>query len=270
MSPSATRPQIPGAVPLRILTYNVHRCLGLDRRYSPQRIASVIAESGADVIALQEIDAHRPRSGHVDQAMEIAEALKMQVHFFPALRLEEELYGDAVLSTYPMRLVKAASLPRPPGRLWEERGALWVEIDLGAARLQVVNTHFGLRDRERRMQAEVIMGPEWFARPDMRPPAVLLGDFNSVPDSAAYRRLTTDLRDAQRLIERPPRATFPTRFPLLRLDHVFLYGDIAVRDVTLLRSRTARIASDHVPLSVDLTIPAETKVAVPEGMDIGA
>jgi len=244
------------AVDLRLLTYNVHRCLGIDGRYSPDRIARVIAASGADIIALQELDAFRPRSGGVDQAMTIAEQLEMRVHFHPALRLEEELYGDAILTNRPMRLVKADALPRPPGRLWEERGALWVEIDLGGGNaLQVINTHFGLRDRERRMQADTILGPAWIGREDFRPPAVLLGDFNSVPTSEAYRRLTARMRDAQRALRRPAKPTFPTRLPILRIDHVFLMGEIEVRSVTALRSRVARIASDHVPLAVDIRVP---------------
>ena len=244
------------AIDLRLLTYNVHRCLGIDGRYSPDRIARVIAESGADVIALQELDAFRPRSGGVDQAMTIAAQLEMRVHFHPALRLEEELYGDAILSALPMRLVKADALPRPPGRIWEERGALWVEIDLGGGNtLQVINTHFGLRDRERRMQADTIMGPAWMGRNDFRPPAILLGDFNSVPTSEAYRRLTARMRDAQRELPRPTKPTFPTRLPLLRIDHIFLMGEIEVRNVKALRSPAARIASDHVPLAVDIRIP---------------
>ena len=100
------------------MTYNVHRCRGVDRSWSPERIAQVIASCHPDIVALQELDVGRARSGHIDQAEVIARDLGMDVQFFPAMRVMEELYGDAILSRLPARLVKADSLPgirRMPG-----------------------------------------------------------------------------------------------------------------------------------------------------------
>ena len=99
---------------IRIMTYNVHRCRGRDRQYSPQRIADVIASAKPDIVALQELDVGRARSGGVDQAEMIAAALGMRAQFHPALKVMEELYGDAILTACPSRLVKAGALPGLP------------------------------------------------------------------------------------------------------------------------------------------------------------
>lgn len=233
-----------GDRPLKILTYNVHSCIGTDRRHDPSRIAEVIAASGADIIGLQELDVGRRRTGSVDQAHAIASALCMQAHFHPAMHVEEEKYGDAILTAMPMRLVKADGLPS----IGEPRGAIWVEITIGDRKLQVINTHLGLRRRERLQQAAALLGPAWLAHPDcLGQPTILMGDFNSVPSSLAYRTLTLGLRDAG-LPGPKPRPTFPSRYPLLRLDYIFLSGGLASRGIHLPADLLSRRASDHLPL----------------------
>ncbi|HXQ46446.1 MAG TPA: endonuclease/exonuclease/phosphatase family protein, partial [Caulobacteraceae bacterium] len=108
----------------RILTYNVHRCIGVDGRLDVGRIAAVIAALEPDIVALQELDVRRARTGGVDQAHEIARRLDMACHFNAALRVEEEQYGDAILTSYPERLVKAGPLPAlERGLPLEPRGA---------------------------------------------------------------------------------------------------------------------------------------------------
>ena len=110
----------------RLLTYNVHRCVGVDRRLDVARIAAVIAEHEPDVVCLQELDVGRARTGLVDQAGTIADRLSMSFHFHPAFRVETEQYGDAILTLRPERLVKSGALPTirgVPGL--EPRGALW-------------------------------------------------------------------------------------------------------------------------------------------------
>src|SRR5262249_37923564 len=109
------------------MTYNVHRCVGADGRADPRRIAEVIAACQPAIAALQEIDGGRRRTGGIDQPLAIAHLLGMGVHFHPALKVEEELYGDAILTALPMRLVKAGSLPGSIG--FEPRGALWVAVE---------------------------------------------------------------------------------------------------------------------------------------------
>jgi len=250
-----TQPSI--QVPVTLATYNVRRCLGTDRCLSPERIAEVIADCDADIVALQEIDVGRLRSGGVDQTLLIADKLGFTSHFHPALRIEEEQYGDAVLTRCPSRLVKVGLLPGLRN-LWpsEPRGAIWVEAMVGGARLQVINTHFGLRRRERRAQAVALLGGDWIGR--CQPPYAVVGDLNSLPHGSVYRSFAARLSDAHLAgTQGRPAPTFPSRRPMLRIDHIFVSDDIEVTSAEVVRSPLTRVASDHLPLIAQLRIPAE-------------
>jgi endonuclease/exonuclease/phosphatase family metal-dependent hydrolase len=256
---SSTMQTVPHATPkpamqtLRVLTYNVHSCRGTDRRHDPVRIAEVIAGCAPDVIALQELDVGRARTGGIDQAKVIADHLKMQAHFHPALHVEEEKYGDAILTALPSRFVRAAALPS----IGEPRGAIWVEIDIAGEALQVINTHFGLRRRERTAQAAALLGPDWLGHERCRTnPTLLVGDLNAVPSSSAYDLLARQLRAAAAPEGRRPKATFPSRFPLLRLDHVFINDRLDMTGLDVVDNALARRASDHLPLLAQIGLEA--------------
>ncbi len=240
------------------MTYNVHSCRGVDGRLDVGRIAAVIAQSRPDIVALQELDVHRPRTGRVDQAHAIAARLGMHFHFNAALTVEEERYGDAILTALPLRLVKSGALPNLPrmqvrGRGLEDRGALWVEVDVDGRPLQVINTHLGLVPPEQTVQSRVLVGPDWLgAAPG---PLILLGDFNATPRYAAYKRFAALLGDARKLAPgRPGAPTFPSRMPMLRIDHVFVSRGVEVDGVHAPDTALGRIASDHLPLVMDFTL----------------
>lgn len=240
----------------RIVTYNVHRCVGNDRRLDVGRIAAVLAALNPDIVALQELDVGRRRTGHVDQAHEIAIRLDMACHFHAALQVEEERYGDAILTAYPERLVKRGPLPgysRMPAL--EPRGALWVEVGVEGRLLQVINTHLGLVPQEQQVQAAHLAGPAWLEHPECRWPAILLGDFNATATSVVYRTLTTGLEPARRLARRKqPSTTFPSPLPVLRIDHLFVSAGIDVIEVFAPFDPLTRVASDHLPLVMDFEL----------------
>ncbi|MGE7367459.1 endonuclease/exonuclease/phosphatase family protein [Neorhizobium sp. NPDC001467] len=246
------RPQIsvptPAKAPtrrLKILSYNVHSCIGTDRKLDPARIADVIAGLEPDIIGLQELDVGRRRSGSIDQAHVIASLLKMHFHFHPALKVEDEHYGDAILTAFPLRLVKADALPS----YGEPRGAIWTEIDIDGRPLQVFNTHLGLFRRERLRQSAILTGPEWISHPDaLGKPRLLMGDFNSIPSSPAYQRLTATMRDISAETGKLASRSFPSRFPLLRLDHVFVSDGPKIVEAQAVSTPMTRLASDHLPL----------------------
>jgi endonuclease/exonuclease/phosphatase family metal-dependent hydrolase len=241
---------------VRILTYNVHRCVGADRRLDVGRVAAAIAAQSPDIVALQELDVRRARTGGVDQAHELAQRLGMAFHFHAALRVEEELYGDAILTALPERLVKAGPLPRHPRfTRMEPRGALWVAVQVAGEELQVINTHLGLAPREQRLQAAALAGGDWLGAAPAGAPLILLGDFNATPRYAAYRTLAaqlTESRRAARLSRRAP--TFPSTFPVLALDHVFVSAAVSVEAVRTPLDPLSRLASDHLPLVVDFRL----------------
>lgn len=242
----------------RILTYNVHRCVGTDRKLDVGRVADVIASYEPDIVALQELDVGRARTGKVDQAHEIAHRLEMSFHFNAAMKVEEELYGDAVLTRFPERLVQSAPLPGfgRMGHLLEPRGALWLAVDVEGVEVQVINTHLGLVPREQQAQAEAIAGPSWLEHPLCKGATILLGDFNATAASLVYRTLTRRLKDARHLTPGPREATstFPSAMPVLRIDHIFVSDGIAVSRLTAPFGPSTRVASDHLPLIADFSV----------------
>ncbi|QIB67759.1 oxidoreductase [Kineobactrum salinum] len=248
---------------LRIVTYNVHSCIGMDGKLSARRIARVIARTQPDIVALQELDVGRSRSGHENQAQVIAHYLTMEHHFHPVIHVENEQYGDAILSHLPMRLVKAACLPPVPGpgSRREPRGAVWVAVEVMGTEIQVINTHLGLWPGERLRQVQELLGRNWLGHPDCQGPVILCGDFNATPGSAVCRMLRARLDDAQiELASHRPRNTFSSNIPAARIDHIFLGGGVEVTAIDTPQSQLARLASDHRPLVATLKLP----VAMPD------
>lgn len=246
--------ELPARGPLRVLTYNVHSCRGRDRRHDPARIAEVIASTDPQVIALQELDVGRLRTGGVDQAHLIAEHLRMDAHFHPALHVEEEKYGDAIITALPSCVVRAAALPS----VGEPRGAIWVEVNYHGVKVQIINTHFGLWRRERMLQARTLAGEEWLGSAECRAsPSLLAGDFNAGPRSRAYAVLAEGL--SRRGLTVPARPTFPARFPMLRLDHIFANSRARIVNYEVVDTPLARQASDHLPLLATVELLPEER-----------
>ncbi len=239
------QPPKPGR--LRVMTYNVHACVGMDGRLSPERVARVIARYHPHVVALQELDSGRRRTDYEEQALRLAQLLKMDFHFEAAMETGGGEYGNAILSRLPLRLVKAGPLPHPGGKLVEPRGAIWVEVDFEGIPVQLINAHLGLLPNERLAQIRALLGPDWAGRASR--PLVLLGDFNAGPTTLEYRLLSSKLRDAQ---PKNPRKTWSSRYPVRLLDYIFCDGDLNLARVSVPRTRLTAEASDHLPIIVDL------------------
>ncbi len=235
---------------LTVMTYNVHGCLGLDGRRSPERIAEVIRAAGPDVIALQEMDVLRARSGRIDQAERIAGLLGMKSHFYTTVEDGEGRYGGAVLSRFPVAKVKSSLLPGLAPR--EPRGALWVEVDFHGCAVQVLATHLGLRRGERASQVAALLGSGWCRHPRFQAPAILCGDFNMTRRAAPYREIAGLMRDARaQAPEKPPGGTW---MGVARLDHIFVTPGIGVHSAGVVRTMKSRLASDHFPLYARLSV----------------
>ncbi len=255
------RPAATATDTLRIMTYNVHSCVGMDGKLNPERIARVIARCNPDVVALQELDVGRARSGGVDQAHLIAHYLEMDFHFHPSIHIEEERYGDAILSHLPMHLVKAGPLPGLADKpQLEPRGALWVSIDVHGTEVQVINTHLGLFARERMAQTKALLGEEWLAHKACRSPVILCGDLNALPLSAVCNRLRQRLNDAQVEAEHHrPAGTFFGRFPTARIDYIFIDLALEAAAIHIPKTELVRLASDHLPLVTEVRLSATMK-----------
>jgi endonuclease/exonuclease/phosphatase family metal-dependent hydrolase len=249
---------------VRVMTYNVHSCIGLDQRHDPRRIARVIAHYHPDIICLQELDVGHARSSGVHQARQIASLLRLEYHFHSVREIEDQQFGNAILSRYPLQIVRVGPLPTVSNRRGvERRGALWVEVDTAAGPVQVLNTHLGLWPDERALQVKALLSDAWLgSREDV--PLIVCGDLNCGPGSPPYRELSGPFRDCQLQVPgSKPRNTWFSRWPLRRLDHIFVEPPLETRHVHIPTFDLARTASDHLPLVADIALPVSAAPEAP-------
>ena len=235
-------------VDLRIATYNIHRCRGLDRRTMPSRIAEVLREIGADVVALQEVIGAGPAGA--GQAEEIGAAVGMGWVMTTVRHLRNHLFGNVVLSRFPIVHHSHYDLS---WRTCEPRACQRADLDLGQGRtLHVYNVHLGTAVLERRYQAPRLASYVHDHR--VTGPKIILGDFNEWMRGLATKTLNSlfDSVDIQAHLQR--RRTYPGIFPLLHLDHIYYEGQVEIRGVELPRTRKALMASDHLPLVANVRL----------------
>jgi endonuclease/exonuclease/phosphatase family metal-dependent hydrolase len=256
-------------ISIRLMTYNVHGCRGMDGKLSPGRIARIIAREDPDVICLQELDVERTRSRGVDQIQVIAERLEADYHFHAVAELDDGRFGNAVISRHPLELLATTPLPaatRTKSMLnLEDRGALTVVLSMNGLEIRIVNTHLSILASERRLQTEALLGLQAVADPGSSGPLILAGDLNASPRSWTVRRLETRLRsvvDARH--DQKQLRTWSGRTPLRRIDHVLVNDRVEVQNVYVPRTPLSQVASDHLPMVVDLVCYPASAVPEPE------
>ena len=235
-------------VDVRIATYNIHRSKGLDRRTDPARIAKVVESINADVIAMQEVIGAGP-AGTVDQAQEIGALTGMGWVMAPARELRGHLYGNVVMSRFRMQSHAQCDLT---WRACEHRNVQRVDIDLDGRILHLFNVHLGTALMERRYQAGRLAAYVHDKR--VTGPKVVVGDFNEWTRGLATRMLSEKLQALDLYPHLKRRRTYPGVFPLLHLDHIYYEGELELRKVELVKTRLSLMASDHLPLVVELRI----------------
>jgi endonuclease/exonuclease/phosphatase family metal-dependent hydrolase len=233
---------------IRIATYNIHRCRGLDGRTRPERIAEVLAAIDADVVALQEVVGAGPRHG--GQAEYLGAALGMGCVMAPVRQFRGHAYGNVVLSRFPMHQHAQYDLS---WKTCEPRGCQRVDIDMHGTMLHLYNVHLGTAILERRFQAQrlaTVVGDRRVAGPKL-----VLGDFNEwmrgvVDELIGARLKSIDLAGWLRRRRR----TYPGVLPLVHLDHIYYQGAVEIIGVQLWRTRRSLIASDHLPLVAEVKL----------------
>ena len=236
-----------GPTLLRIATYNIHRCRGLDGRTRPERIIAVLSSIDADVVALQEVVGAGPRGG--GHAEEIGAALGMGWIMSSARLLRGHLFGNTVLSRLPITQHLEHDLS---WKTCEPRRLQRVDVSVNGSTLHVYNVHLGMALLERRHQAERLAAI--VTDRHVPGPKLVLGDFNEwmkglVTSTLSARLNSVDLRNFLRR-----RRTYPGVFPLLHLDHIYHAGHVEIVSVELPRTRLALVASDHLPLVADVRV----------------
>lgn len=225
---------------LKIASYNVHRAIGRDRKFAPERILGVIEEIQPDVIALQEVEAHDDGG---DMLAWLGEKTGYQAIAGTTLQRHDGHYGNGMLSRCP---VKAKALCDLSWRRREPRGAIAADVDCGGRMLRVVATHLGLRPAERREQVERILRLFSWKEGDC---AVLMGDLNE------WFLWGRPLRHLHRYFdETPALRTFPSHRPMLCLDRVWAHPGTILKKLEVHKTPLSRLASDHLPLVATLEL----------------
>jgi len=223
---------------LRVATYNVHKCRGLDRRVNPIRIAAVLREVDADVIALQEVLG--------DQAEAISRELEMPYALGENRKHRGFAYGNALLSRWPIGETKNYDLSIR-GR--EERGCLRADVSVnGSALVHVFNVHLGTSLFERREQGRKLVAPELLAHSEFNAPRIVMGDFNEWTSGLATRLLRSHLESADIRAHLQRSRTYPGILPFLHLDHIYYDPVLRLEKLCLHRTGRSLVASDHLPL----------------------
>ncbi len=232
---------------LRIATYNIHRCRGMDGRTIPARAAEVIRSIEPDVVALQEvIGAGASSAGHAE---EIGALLGMGWVMASTRHLRGSLFGNVVLSRFPILHHTQYDLS---WKTCEPRCCQRVDIAIGEDTLHLYNVHLGTAFLERRYQASRLAAIVHDRRIDQ--PKIVLGDFNEWTKGWATQMLSEKLQSIDLRQHLRRRKTYPGMFPMLHLDHIYYDGQVEVVKMELPRTRAALIASDHLPLVAELKV----------------
>ncbi|HWG41953.1 MAG TPA: endonuclease/exonuclease/phosphatase family protein [Gemmataceae bacterium] len=242
---------------MRLLTYNIHKGVGSDRRYRLERIIDVIQEQEPDLICLQEVDRNVRRSRFHDQPALIAENLGTAAHLYQLnVPKREGGYGNLILSRWPFRTQQQLSIRH---RRCKPRGAQLVIVETPQGPLHLVNWHLGLREKERHWQVLHLLSHRVFLEA-AHLPTIIAGDYNDWRNTLGKHHFTGhNFQQATAPIRRF--RSFPSFLAMASLDKVFYRGGIHVRHAGIVRNRLARRASDHLPLVFDFHLANVGEVA---------
>ena len=236
---------------LRVATYNVHKCRGMDRRVRPDRIVDVLREFDADIIALQEVVSLEGGRPEEDQARFVADQLGFHFAFGENRLHRGGRYGNVVLTRLPIENYCNYDISAG-GR--ERRGCLRTDISFGGNTVHIFNVHFGTRFFEQRRQARRLINEEIVTDRALCGPRIVLGDFNEWLRGSVTSTLTAHLDKANVRRNLRRSRTFPGAFPLFRLDNIYFERSLHLRRLYRHKSRVALVASDHLPLIADLSV----------------
>jgi len=240
---------------LRLLTYNIHKCIGgVDRRYDPERIRGVIAHHAPDFVLLQEVDQYARRSNGDRQVDLIGDLLGFRHRtWFPNVKVRSGgEYGNAILSRFPLTDTRNIDLTIPPRKRRSVLHARYrVRVDGQHSRtVHVYNMHLGLSGAERKVQLRKFLASEPLIELHPETPIIIAGDLNDVWGTLGPKILEpAGFRGIGRVLR-----TFPAWGPVRALDAIYVRGPVDIVHADRSHLALATRASDHLPLVAELSI----------------
>jgi endonuclease/exonuclease/phosphatase family metal-dependent hydrolase len=248
----------PAPQTLRVLTFNIHRAIGVDRRFRPERVVQILQHHGADLVLLQEVDEGVPRSRELNLAKELAQEAGYP-HFALGhnVSLKKGRYGNATLSRFP--ILRERNIDLSVVGSWIRRGCQHTSIQIAEDRppLEAFNLHLGLSARERERQVELLSHSHEFSGVGNDTPALVGGDFNDWR-SLLWPTFTNGLGYScatdSKAGRRGALATYPSFSPQGGLDRIYFRGPLRLLSARRCRLQVSRLASDHLPVIADFVL----------------
>ncbi len=240
-NPATEAPEPSGS--LIVATYNIHRCMGGDGQRDPERIARVIRETGATLVALQEVESLFEGEIGSHQLDYLSAATGLEALAGPTIYRSDSHYGNALLTGARRISVRRHDLSIKD---CEPRGAVDAELDIAGYPVRVIAAHLGLHTWERDRQAKRLL--KLLSKRKVQP-TLILGDFNE------WFCCGKSIRKMQKTFGRiPALRTYPSRFPLLALDRIWCWPQELLLAIKVHHSPLAKTASDHLPLVATLDL----------------
>jgi endonuclease/exonuclease/phosphatase family metal-dependent hydrolase len=237
-----------GKTTLRVMTYNIHVGVGMDKKLDLQRIADVINGQHPDLVGLQEVDRGVKRTEGKDEIAELAKLTSMTYAFAHNLDYQGGQYGVAILSRFPVSAIDHRKYENK--REAERRGMIRVEVDVGGKTVNFVTTHLDYQYEDGRVfETEQLL--EFLSA--QKAPLIVVGDFNDEPTGVAYKLMLTRFEDGwlgSRAKEEG--LSYPADKPTKRIDYIFTRHSDRIR--TKKAWIVSTLASDHLAVVADLEI----------------
>ena len=245
---------------LRVVTYNIHRAIGVDRRFRLDRIAKILSHYDADISLLQEVDVGVPRSRYLNLGEELARWLDYPYYAIGQnVRLKKGTYGNATLSRHPFKYEKNINLTVGSRK---RRGCLYTNIQVQAnpnhlTSLKVFNLHLGLSLIERVQQVGILVRSSEFQTLDQNVPCLIGGDFNDwrhILSTIFLDILNFNCTNISKSGSRRALTTYPSFSPQGALDRIYYRGNVRLHSVHRCRMIVSKVASDHLPIIAEFDL----------------
>lgn len=233
---------------LRVMTYNIHVGVGMDKKLDLQRIADVINRERPDLVGLQEVDRGVTRTEGKDEIAELAGMTRMNFAFAPNLDFQGGKYGVAILSRFPIKNTEHRMFENR--RESERRGMLKIEVEIDRKTVSFVTTHLDYQfDDGRLFETEQLLKN----LESVKGPLIVVADLNDIPTGSSYKLMSNLFDDAWMTSQaKGDGFSFPADKPSKRIDHIFYRKGGGVRAKKSWVVET--LASDHIPVVAEIEI----------------
>lgn len=231
---------------MKIMSFNTQHCKNyITGSIDFEIMARAIVDCGADVVGLNEMRGEGPHPDYTAQTERLSELTGMKYYYFaPALHLKKGLYGNAILSKYPIARVENIQIPDPDSKKYskhyETRCLLKAELEGG---ITVLVTHFGLNPDEQENAVRTVLAHT------VQEKCILMGDFNARPGDPVLVPIREKMKDTADLFEKEL-FSYPSDAPTHKIDYIFVSRDIEVLGADI----PPVVASDHRPHTAELDL----------------